>query len=443
MTNAHHHESRADYMRIYGPAVLLAAVAFLVAYQFVEPAPPDRIVIATGETSGAYHAFGEQYREILAQDGIDLEVRVTAGSAENIALLESEDSQAHVAFVQGGTQTFAQTDTLVSLATLYYEPLWIFHRSAVPLERLTDLTGKRVYVGPEDSGTRALALLLLAENSIDPGDLELSTQSATDAIEALQAGEVDVLFMVASAKSSLVRNLLKSDGIRLLSLERAEAYVRRHRFLSRQILPKGVFDLAADRPPQNVTLLAPTANLVTRADLHPALVDLLLQAADQVHGEGTVFARPGEFPSPQYVNFPLSPEAKRFFQNGPPFLRRVLPFWAATLVDRLKVMLLPLVALAIPLLRSMPPLYQWRMRARVYRWYKELRIVERSVSESVAPEQLNLYRSELDRIEAEVQGVSVPSSYAKDLYHLRMHIGYVREQIHSPMINESSVQVSD
>ncbi len=368
---------------------------------------------------------------------IDLEVRVTAGSAENIALLESEDSEAQVAFVQGGTQTFAQTETLVSLATLYYEPLWIFHRSDVSLERLSDLAGKRVYVGPEKSGTRALALMLLSENSIGPGDLELSTLTGGDAIEALRADELDVLFMVASFKSSNVRHLLEADGIRLMSLERAEAYIRRHRFLSRQTLPQGAFDLAADLPPQDVTLLAPTANLVAQEDLHPALVDLLLQAADQIHGEGTVFARPGEFPSPQYVNFPLSPEASRFFEHGPPFLRRTLPFWAATLVDRLKVMLLPLIALAIPLLRSMPPLYQWRMRARVYRWYKELRMVERSVGEGVTPDQVNDHRSELDRIESEVQDVSVPSSYAKDLYHLRMHIGYVRGRLHSPTVNVS------
>ncbi len=443
MDKTQYHESHADHLRIYGPAVLLAVIAFMVAYQFVEPAPPNRIVIATGEPDGAYHAFGEQYRNILAQDNVDLEVRLTAGSAENIALLESEDSEAQVAFVQGGTQTFAQTETLVSLATLYYEPLWIFHRSDAPLERLSDLAGKRVYVGPEKSGTRALALMLLSENSIGPGDLELSTLTGGDAIEALRADELDVLFMVASFKSSNVRLLLEADGIRLMSLERAEAYIRRHRFLSRQTLPQGAFDLAADLPPQDVTLLAPTANLVAQEDLHPALVDLLLQAADQIHGEGTVFARPGEFPSPQYVNFPLSPEASRFFEHGPPFLRRTLPFWAATLIDRLKVMLLPLIALAIPLLRSMPPLYQWRMRARVYRWYKELRMVERSVSEGVTPDQVNDHRSELDRIESEVQDVSVPSSYAKDLYHLRMHIGYVRGRLHSPEVNVSSVQTPD
>ena len=434
MRKTPHHNTRADYLRIYGPAVLLAVVAFVVAYQFVEPAPPDRIVLATGEPDGAYYAFGEQYRDILARDNIDLELRATAGSAENIALLETEDSEVQVGFVQGGTQSFAQTEKLVSLATLYYEPLWIFHRSDAPLERLTDLAGRRLHVGPEDSGTRALALLLLSDNSIGPEDVEFSMLASDEAIDALIADELDVLFMVASSESSYVRHLLEADGIRLMSLERAEAYARQHRFLSRQTLPQGVFDLAADLPPQDVTLLAPTANLVAREDLHPALVDLLLQAADQIHGGGTVFARPGEFPSPQYVAFPLSSEAKRYFENGPPLLRRTLPFWAATLVDRLKVMLLPLIALAIPLLRSMPPLYQWRMRARVYRWYKELRIVEGNLSDNVDPEQLNQLRSELDRIEAEVNDVSVPSSYTKDLYHLRMHIDYVREHLQGNQI---------
>jgi TRAP transporter TAXI family solute receptor len=423
------HTTRADYLRIYGPAVLLAVVAFGVAYQFVEPAPPDRIVLATGEPDGAYHAFGEKYREILAQHNIDLELRNTGGSAENIALLELEEPDVHVAFVQGGTQSFARTDTLVSLATLYYEPLWIFHRSDIPLQRLTDLAGRRVYVGPADSGIRALALLLLAENSIGPDQLKLSSLTSNEAIEALHADELDVLFMVGSFESSHIGQLLEANGIRLLSLDRAEAYTRRHRFLSRPTLPQGAFELTANLPPSDVSLLAPTANLVARDDLHPALVDLLLLAADRIHGGGTIFARPGEFPSPQYVAFPLSPEARRFFEHGPPFLRRVLPFWAATLVDRLKVMLLPLIALAIPLLRAMPPLYQWRMRARVYHWYKELRIVESNLIESVDPEELNHFRSELDRIDAEVQDVTVPSSYTKDLYHLRMHIDYVREKL--------------
>jgi TRAP transporter TAXI family solute receptor len=430
MRKKQHGASRADYLKIYGPAAILAAIAFLVTYQFVEPAPPDRIVMATGEPDGAYYAFGKQYREILARDNVELELRITDGSAENIELLEAADSDVQVAFVQGGMQPLARTDTLVSLATLYYEPLWIFHRSDMPLESLRDLGGKRVYIGPENSGTRALALLLLSDNSIVEGDFELASMSGSEAKEALRSNRIEVLFVVASPNSPNVRQLLETDGVQLMSLQRGEAYTRRHRFLSLQSLPQGAIDLATDLPPENVTLLAPTSNLVATPDLHPALVDLLLQAADQLHEQGSLFARPGEFPASEYLDFPLSIDAKRFFEHGSPFLRRVLPFWAATLVDRMKVLLLPLIALAFPLLRFMPPVYKWRMRARVYRWYKELRAVEEFVGQVVTSEQVSSKLSELERIEAEVQEVTVPSGYAENLYHLRLHIGYVRDQLH-------------
>jgi TRAP transporter TAXI family solute receptor len=429
MNKTHQNESRADYLRIFGPAVLLALVAFFVAYQFVAPAPPSKIVMATGEQGGAYHAFGEKYRAVLARDNIELELRTTAGSAENIALLEADDADVQVAFVQGGMHSFAQTDTLRSLATLYYEPLWIFHRSEMALERLGDLAGKRVYAGPENSGSRALALMLLADNSIGPNDIELVSLTSGDAADALRSGAVDAVFLVASHKSANVRQLLEADGISLMSLQRAEGYVRRHRFLSVQILPQGVIDFAADLPPQDIRMLAPTSNLVASPNLHPALVDLLLQAADQIHEGGSLFALPGEFPSPDYLDFPLSVEAKRFFENGPPFLRTVLPFWAATLVDRMKVMLLPLFVLAFPLFKFMPPVYQWRMRERVYRWYKEIRAIELGAGDDPAPELIAERISELDRIETEVQEVSVPPGYSEDLYHLRLHIGYVRDQL--------------
>jgi len=429
MNKTQQNESRADHLRIFGPAVLLALGAFFVAYQFVAPAPPSKIVMATGEPGGAYHAFGEKYRTVLARDNIELELRTTAGSAENIALLEADDADVQVAFVQGGMSSFAQTDRLASLATLYYEPLWIFHRSEMTLERLGVLAGKRVYAGPENSGSRALALMLLADNGIEPNDIELVSLSGGDAANALRNGTVDAVFLVASHKSSNVRQLLEADGISLMSLQRAEAYVRRHRFLSMQILPHGVIDFAADLPPQDVRMLAPTSNLVASPNLHPALVDLLLQAADQIHEGGSLFAVPGEFPSPDYLDFPLNVEAKRFFEHGPPFLRTVLPFWAATLVDRMKVMLLPLFVLAIPLFKFMPPVYQWRMRERVYRWYKEIRAIELGAGDDPEPELISERISELDRIETEVQEVSVPPGYSEDLYHLRVHIGYVRDQL--------------
>ncbi len=420
-------EGQMEYLWIYGPAVLLACVALFITYQFVDPAPPTRITIATGGPNGAYYAFGQRYREILARDGVTLEVLETNGSLENIALLESPDAGVDVAFVQGGTEGHARGKTLASLASVYYEPLWVFMNGKVPLTRPSDIKGKRMSIGPQGSGTRALVLVLSRDAGIDDNDLVISDLQGEAAVEALRTGSLDMMLLVASPASALVQELLRTDGVRLLSFARMDAYTRRHRYLTKLTLPEGAIDLSGNRPPNSVALLAPTANLVADEDLHPALVDLLLEAASEVHGGGGLFEQPGAFPSPRLLVFPLSDEARRYFKSGPPFLRRTLPFWAATLIDRLTLMLLPLIAIIIPLTRIMPPIYKWRVRRRVYRWYKELRKLERGIQEGAHDDHGAEYHSELDRIDSEVIKVKIPWAYAEELYQLRLHIRYVRE----------------
>ena len=416
-----------EYLWIYGPAVLLACIALFITYQFVDPAPPTRITIATGGPNGAYYAFGHRYREILARDGVTLEVLETNGSLENIALLESPDAGVDVAFVQGGTEGHARGKTLESLASVYYEPLWVFMNETIPLTRPSDIKGKRMSIGPQGSGTRALVLVLSRDAGIDDSDLVISDLQGEAAVEALRTGSLDMMMLVASPASALVQELLRTDGVRLLSFARMDAYTRRHRYLTKLTLPEGAIDLSENRPPNSVALLAPTANLVADEDLHPALVDLLLEAASEVHGGGGLFEQPGAFPSPRLLVFPLSDEARRYFKSGPPFLRRTLPFWAATLIDRLTLMLLPLIAIIIPLTRIMPPIYKWRVRRRVYRWYKELRKLERGIQEGAHDDHGAEYHSELDRIDSEVIKVKIPWAYAEELYQLRLHIRYVRE----------------
>ena len=416
-----------EYLWIYGPAVLLACIALFITYQFVDPAPPTRITIATGGPNGAYYAFGHRYREILARDGVTLEVLETNGSLENIALLESPDAGVDVAFVQGGTEEYARGKTLESLASVYYEPLWVFMNETIPLTRPSDIKGKRMSIGPQGSGTRALVLVLSRDAGIDDNDLVISDLQGEAAVEALRTGSLDMMLLVASPASALVQELLRTDGVRLLSFARMDAYTRRHRYLTKLTLPEGAIDLSENRPPNSVALLAPTANLVADEDLHPALVDLLLEAASEVHGGGGLFEQPGAFPSPRLLVFPLSDEARRYFKSGPPFLRRTLPFWAATLIDRLTLMLLPLIAIIIPLTRIMPPIYKWRVRRRVYRWYKELRKLERGIQEGAHDDHGAEYHSELDRIDSEVIKVKIPWAYAEELYQLRLHIRYVRE----------------
>jgi TRAP transporter TAXI family solute receptor len=418
-----------EYIKVYGPAIILTVVGFIVTYQFVGPAPPKHIVIATGMKEGAYYAYGKAYSEIFAREGVTLEVKSTAGSVENIKLLEAEAGAVDIAFLQGGTGTLATSSNLVSLGSLYFEPLWIFYREDTQVDLPPNLRGKRIAVGGEGSGTKVLVMKLLELNGLTSPPTVIVSVGGGKAAKMLLAGEVDAASLVTSHRSSVVQMLLRSKNVRLLSANRAEAYTTRLRFLHRVKLPEGVIDLRNNIPPGDITLLAPAAQLVVREDFHPALIDLVLQAATETHAAGGLFERPGEFPSPQYLDFPLGKEAQRFYKSGPPFLRRHLPFWAATLVDRLKIMLLPFLALLFPLFKLMPPIYRWRMRSRIYHWYSELEAVDSRIQKNHAVEQIDEYLAELDRIEDMASTVSVPLSFSKELYDLRLHIEMLRNEL--------------
>jgi len=410
---------------LFGPALIITLLGFLFAYQFVDPAPPKQIRIATGQQEGAYYLFGQQYKKLLQREGIELQLINTAGSIENIRLLEQ--GKADIAFVQGGVSEPSQQKALYSLGSLFYEPIWLFHRQDLAVKQLFDLAQRRIAVGPEGSGTRALSSQLLSDNAVNESNTSLLSLGGRAAADALLAGEIDAAFFVASPQSPVVRALLDSRQIQLMDFSRAEAYTRIHRYLSRVLLPEGVVNLHRNQPPQESVLLAATANLVVHSKLHPALVDLLLQAATEVHGNGGWFEQAGQFPTPDYLVFPLAKEARRFYKYGPPLLQRYLPFWAATLVDRLKVMLLPLVALMLPLFKIMPPLYRWRMRSRIYPWYREVLAIDRQLYQS-APD-IEHCLTDLSEIEREVSRISVPLSFAEELYDLRLHLSMVRERL--------------
>lgn len=418
-----------EYIKVYGPAILLTALGFVVTYQFVDPAPPKKIVMATGMKEGAYYAYGKAYSDIFAREGVTLEVKSTAGSVENIKLLEAKSAAVDIAFLQGGTGTLATSGNLVSLGSLYFEPLWFFYREETEVDLPPNLRGKRIAVGGEGSGTRVLVMKILELNGLASPPTVIVSAGGEKAARMLLAGEVDAASLVTSSSSSVVQMLLRSKKIRLLSASRAEAYTTRFRFLHRVKLPEGVIDLRNNIPSEDITLLAPAAQLVVRKDFHPALIDLVLQAATEIHSAGGLFEGPNEFPSPQYLDFTLSKEAQRFYKSGPPFLRRHLPFWAATLVDRLKIMLLPFLALLFPLFKLMPPIYRWRIRSRIYRWYAELEAVDPRIQKNYAVEQTAEYLAELDRIEDMVSTVSVPLSFSQELYDLRLHIEMLRAEL--------------
>lgn len=421
--------SRKGYFVIFGLGILLTVAGFLVAYQFVEPAPPRKIVIGTGDKSGAYYAFAQQYKKILARDGITLEVRSTAGSGENLKLLTNPESGVDIALVQGGIGDSASQPGLHSLASLYFEPLWVFFHRDLKIKRLPDLRGRKIAVGPEASGTNAIATRLLKANGITPDTATFLAIGGEKAQNSLISKEVEAAFLVLSPQAAVIQNLLLHEKIRVLGFERGEAYQRANRFLSILKLPEGVMDFVRNIPERDIFLLAPAATLVVRDSFHPALVDLFLDAAAEVHGGPGLFQDLNEFPSQKYLDFPLHKDAQRYFKSGPPFLKRYLPFWAAVFIERAKVMLLPLITLLIPLIRSLPPGFRWRVRSKIYRWYRDLSGVDARGAQSQSPEEIRACLAELDKIEKEVLHVSVPRSYAGELYSLRMHISFVGESL--------------
>jgi len=408
---------------------LIVGIGFAVAYQFVQPAPPKRIVITTGGESGAYYQFAQRYAAILARDGIALEVRASAGSLENLDRLKADEGQ--VGFVQGGVMPpkedpDAEDDSgLLSLGSMFYEPVWVFYRGERDLTRLTDLRGKRIAIGQEGSGVRQLAQQLLAANEIPAGD-HLVPLSGLKAAEELQQGRIDAAFIIAAENAPVVQVLLRSPGIKLMSFAQAGAYQRRFPFLTKLTFPHGVADLVRDFPPDDIKVLAPTANLIVRDDLHPALQSLLLQAASEVHGKTGFFQDQGEFPAYKDQLLPLSPDAARYYKSGPSFLQRYLPFWLAVLVDRLIVLLVPIFALLIPLLKVAPAIYNWRVRSKVFRCYGELKFLEDDLKNHFDPAKLGEYRLRLDDLEEEAVQLHVPLGFTDLVYTLREHVNLVR-----------------
>jgi TRAP-type uncharacterized transport system substrate-binding protein len=415
------------------PFVLVAMLLLALAYWLLDPSPPRRVTLATGVPQGAYSEFGLRYAERLKKHGITVTLRNTQGAAENLALLRDPASGVDLAFVQGGAGEESDNDSLRSLGSMFHEPVWLFYRTdsaqrllkKPALSRLAELTGWRVNIGAPGSGVPVLARRLLEANRIDEKGITLTGQPITPAVVELLEGRLDAVVLASAPESLIVQMLLQTPGIELFDFAQAEAYTRRFGFLNAVTLPRGVVDLAGDRPAADVHMVAPTASLVVRESLHPALAQLFVQAAHDVHGASGWFQRKGEFPNARDGERTLAPEAERFYRNGVPWLQRYLPFWMANLVDRMWIAFLSIVAVLLPLSRVLPPLIEMRIRSRVFRWYGQLREIEASIAARPPRELLD----GLDAIEARVNGVQVPLSYTDELYALKSHIQMVRRRL--------------
>jgi TRAP transporter TAXI family solute receptor len=423
-----HEISFRDLAISAGPLVLITAIVIMAAYWYVRPAPPNTITIISGPPGSVFQLTAEKYRKIMARNRVKLRILPSEGSLENLKKLNDPRYRIDIGFVQGGVSTGVSVEKLVSLGSVFHEPLVVFYRSAVPMDRISGLNGKRLAIGREGSGTHALALILLKSNGIEPGGATtLMTLSGEDAAQALIEGKVDAAFLMGdSAAPPIMRKLLRTADIRLLDIAQADAYIRRFPYLNKLDLPMGVFDFDKNIPSRDIHLIGPMVELVARDNLHPALSDLLIETAREVHGGASLLQRAGEFPAPLEHDFRISEDARRFYSSGKGFIYRSLPFWLATLVDRTLVFLVPVVVLLIPGMKMVPKFYNWRVRSRIYRVYGKLIALERSMLSQPAPEEREEMLKQLDDIETEVNQMTMPLAFADQFYVLRDHIGFVR-----------------
>jgi hypothetical protein len=423
------------------PFVLLTIVLLAGAYFLLEPTPPNRIVLTTGPEQSAFAEFGKRYAVELERYGVEVELLPTRGSLENLNLLRDPRQNVDVGFVQGGSSGSTDNDDeeergapLVSLGSLFFEPVWFFYREEVvrdfPQATLThpsQMKGWRVNFGADGSGTPGLIRKLLAVNGVQPESLNPTTLDLTPAVVGLLGGELDAMAFASAPESPMVQMLLQTPGVKLLELPQAEAYSRRFPFLSPVELPRGVADLARDVPAHDVPLIAPITSLIAREDTHPALMQLLVQAASRIHGGAGWISRAGRFPTAQHSEFPLASEAERYYRHGQPLLQRYLPFWLANLIDRMWVVLVTIIAVLIPLSRIVPPLYKFRIRRRIFRWYRQLRDIENQIADGTGADASLL--EDLDKLDDKTAHIAVPLSYTLELYELRSHIALVRHRL--------------
>lgn len=420
-----------------GPLAFLAVGLLIGAYWWLNPNPPKTVTLATGPAQSAYEEFGKRYQKALAADGIEVVLKPSAGSSHNLQLLR--DGEADLAFVQGGTAELLpdDPDNLASLGSLFVEPIWLFYRAdtalrvnaAGRLDSLRQLRGLRVNVGSEGSGVPRLMEQLLEANRVEPKQVRLSQLEQTPATAAFLDGKLDALVFASAPESLMVQMLLQTPGVHLMDFAQHEAYARRFPYLTPVTLPRGVVDLASNIPPLDARLVATTTSLLARDGTHPALLTLFAQNAQKLHGGASWFNRAREFPSTRHSELPIAKEGERAINEPVPMMQRYLPFWIANLIDRMWLVMGLLIAVLLPLSRIVPPLYQFRVRSRVFRWYGRLREIEDRLETTNPAGHADTMLKDLDALEAQVEKISVPLSYADELYALRNHIQMVRRKL--------------
>lgn len=421
--------SRRGRLRVAALIFILLVAALWVSAHFLAPAPPRHIVLASGLKDGLLHEYAQRYIEILARAGVTVEERVTNGPGDNVELLLDPKSGVDVAFVQGGFAGVPGADRLEMLASLYYVPMWIFYNGPDTLSLVADLRYRRIAIGVKGSGARVFAKPVLAVNGLNDSNTTMLPMSNIAALRALQSGEIGAAIFVDAPQNQAVWEALHDPDLKLLSYGHADAYQRRFPYITKLTVPPGMVEFAQNIPAKEVALIATKEMLVARDGLHPALVDLFVDASRDIFGDQGFFRQAGEFPGTTQVDIPVSPEADRHKHFGPRFLYQYLPFWVAAIVERAIIILLPLAAVLFPLFHYLPQILRWRVRSRIYRWYGELALLERDVATRTGALPKEKWLADLDRIERSVAQIRTPAGFASEAYTLREHIGLVRRAV--------------
>jgi TRAP transporter TAXI family solute receptor len=423
--------------QIYNPLALAASFIVLLIILFgvlwiLVPPPPKSIELATGFPTGLYYQFGERLKAELSQDGVDLKVRSTGGTIDNLALLNDPKSGVDFAMVQGGVANISEYPNLVSIAGMFYEPIWVWYREGAfksdggQLKILSQLKGKRVSIGNEGSGTLSLTKDLLQISGITDKEIDAQKLKPDEAIAKLSAGELDAVFIVAAAEAPILRKFYAIPGIRLMNFDQADAYTRNLPYLSKVTVPRGLLSIQYDQPRQDIQVMAATATLVAHNNVSPALISLLLGASYDILKSYSRLQKTGEFPSGTGLDFPLDVDAEIYLKDGPSFLHRHLPFWTAVWAGRFVKIVIPLLVILIPLFTYIPTAKNFLLRLKLAQVYEELKVIEKN-AQNPALKEKNF--KDLEAIEKRVGNIKVSMLDAKELYDLKGHVGEVRGRL--------------
>jgi uncharacterized protein len=416
------------------PILLLVVASFYLTSKFIEPSSKKEITIATGSIDGEYYNTALKYKEILEKQKVKVNILTSNGSMENIQFLN--DKKADIAFVQNGIDFLKKQTEIKAIASIYYEPLWIFYKNdEYKMDYLIQLITKRVSLGREKSGTEDLALKMLNDNGINNENTQLLNNSTAEAKDLLIKGEIDAMFIVSSPNSKIIKELLENPDIKLFNFKRAKAYSRKYTFLESTPLYEGTIDLYRNLPSEDINLLSTTANLIVRNGFSDELTRLILKEIKKVHNKKELFEAANQFPNIENLTIDINEDADRYFTYGDTWLEKIFPYWIASNIDRLSILLIPLITLMIPLSKGFFPLYRWSIRSKIYKWYEQIHKID-LITEYESQDKLQDCLAQITILKKEIkQETKVPLSYMGEYYDLIMHLELIISKINTKLSN--------